>query len=339
MVQQVQQSVPSESPSSKKSSADYHERGREIYNFRCYFCHGYSGDAKTLAASYLSPKPRSFIATNPNALSRQQMINSVSQGRSGTAMKSFAAILTDFEIETVVDFVRQEFMLAKAPNTRYHTVENGWPNHQRYVSAYPFALGEITLDTPDKELSPGQRAGKQLFMTSCITCHDRGKVNDEGIIWDTRAVSYPRNQVTPKSLAQQLEQPAENSTGYGNSRASHSNNDSVTTATPYSIHDSAPVIDDLNQQQRHGETLFQKNCAFCHAADGTGKNWIGSFLEPHPRNLTDPVFMASMTRSRLRSVIEYGLPGTTMSAWKGVLTDEQIDSIIAYIDRAFHALQ
>ncbi len=47
---------------SAERAAAQHERGRAIYNFRCYFCHGYSGDAKTLAATYLNPKPRDFTA-------------------------------------------------------------------------------------------------------------------------------------------------------------------------------------------------------------------------------------------------------------------------------------
>ncbi len=43
---------------------DTHEQGRAVYNFRCYFCHGYSGDAKTLAATYLQPPPRDFSAAS-----------------------------------------------------------------------------------------------------------------------------------------------------------------------------------------------------------------------------------------------------------------------------------
>ena len=30
-------------------ASNRHEAGRAIYNYRCYFCHGYSGDARTLA--------------------------------------------------------------------------------------------------------------------------------------------------------------------------------------------------------------------------------------------------------------------------------------------------
>ena len=39
-----------------------HERGRAIYNFRCYFCHGYSGDARTLAATYLQSRGITHLA-------------------------------------------------------------------------------------------------------------------------------------------------------------------------------------------------------------------------------------------------------------------------------------
>lgn len=252
------------------------------------------------------------------------MITAVTHGRDNTAMKSFAATISADEIVAVVDFVRREFMLAKAVNTHYHTEENGWPEHQRYLSAFPFALGEIPIDADSASLTGEQLAGKRLFMSSCVTCHDRGKVNDEGVIWDARAVSFPRNQVTPEKLAKQML----------HSQAS----DSVSAATPYAMHDIRPVLEGLSETERQGELLFQGNCAFCHAADGTGKNWIGSFLEPHPRNLTDSGFMQAMTVRRLRTVIKEGLPGTSMSAWKDVLGEMQIDSIIAYIRRAFHPL-
>ncbi len=65
---------------------DTHERGRQIYNFRCYFCHGYSGDAKTLAATYLNPPPRDFTAA---PLTHERIALALREGRTGTAMASF----------------------------------------------------------------------------------------------------------------------------------------------------------------------------------------------------------------------------------------------------------
>ena len=211
-------------------------------------------------------------------------------------------------------------MTNKAENTRYHTVENGWPNHEQYAVAFPFALGEIAIDAADDSLTDEQQLGKRVFLQSCVTCHDRAKVIDEGVIWEMRAVSYPRNQYSHKE--------SKSSSGV----------DATSQASPYAKHDIAPVVTDLTAEEKQGEKLFQDNCAFCHAADGTGKNWIGSFLDSHPRNLTDAEHMEAMTPARLKKVIQDGLPGTTMSAWKHVLKDEEIDSIIAYINRVFHPI-
>jgi cytochrome c oxidase cbb3-type subunit 3 len=320
-------SAPAPAPTAPAlaSSGARHEAGRRIYNFRCYFCHGYSGDARTLASTYLEPRPRNFVATAPSELSRERMLDAVTNGHPGTAMRGFAGILAPDEIAEVTDFVRQEFMQNKAANTAYHTVENGWPDHQkRYGAAVPFATGKLSLDTPADRLTPAQRAGRQLFMNSCISCHDRARVDDAGPAWDARPLSYPRNGFNP---GDDLGKPQE-----------WDKVDAVTSATPYHLHDRAPRLAGLSAQERRGEALFQANCAFCHAADGTARNWIGSFLEPHPRDLTAPANMKHMTRGRLAATIREGLPGTSMPAWKDVLSDSDVDALVAYIGRAFHPL-
>jgi mono/diheme cytochrome c family protein len=46
------------------------------------------------------------------------------------------------------------------------------------------------------------------------------------------------------------------------------------------------ALDGLGAARARGEKLFQANCAFCHGGDGTGKNWIGQFMEPKARDLT-----------------------------------------------------
>ena len=300
--------------------AVYHEQGRRIYNFRCYYCHGYSGNGKTLASSYLAPRPLDFTRADPRALGRSRMLGAIRNGRPGTAMKGFEGILSSGDIEAVADFVRWEFMLAKAENTRYHTVRNGWPNHDRYAVAFPFASGEIPLDTPWEKLTRPQRQGKRLFLSSCVSCHDRSRVLDPGKIWDASPLSYPRNRYFPIS---HIEPPVDATTG----------------ASSYAIHGRSPTLRNPSSKERRGEALYQRNCAFCHAPDGTGRNWIGSFLQPHPRNLTDSRSMGSMTEQRLKSVIRDGLPGTSMPAWKSMLKDEEIDAIIAYISRVFHPIK
>ena len=104
------------------------------------------------------------------------------------------------------------------------------------------------------------------------------------------------------------------------------------------MHDRPLKITGLSARERNGEKLFLENCAFCHAADGTGRNWIGQFLEPHPRDLTSPDFMRGQTKARLIQAIGEGLPGTSMPAWKSVLDRRQIEDIVAYVGKAFHPL-
>ncbi len=292
--------------------SDAHERGRQVYNFRCYFCHGYSGDAKTLATTYLSPPPRDFTVA---ALTPQQIALAVRDGREGTAMKSFRGILGDADIEAVAGFVAREFVRDKAPNTAYHTAENGWPRHERFASAFPFARGEVALDAPPESLTEAQRDGRGLFMSACISCHDRARVIDEGPAWSARPLSFPRMGFVP---GQPNTPPV----------------DAVSSASVYAKHEVVPKIDGLTPQQRRGQALFQANCAFCHGADGSGKNWIGQFMQPKARDLT-AYTAQTMPMVRLKQVVRDGLDGTSMPAWKHVLAPAEIDAVAAYVARAF----
>ncbi len=307
------------------AAADPLAAGRAIYNFRCYYCHGYSGDARTLAGSMLEPAPRDFTALAPSQAGRERLIDAVRDGRPGTAMQPFREVLSAAEIAAVVDFVRTEFIEARRANTRYHTAANGWPAHERYRAAFPFATGELPTDAPWETLNAAQTAGKRLYMSACVSCHDRGRVTDPGPAWELRAVSYPPNEdacagchVYSKALHGRPHPP-----GYG------------VSSGPYAVHDAAPRLAQPTPQVRRGEQLFQRNCAFCHAADGSGKNWIGAFLEPHPRDLSDPGFMARRTPEELAAAIRDGLPGTSMPAWKSVLEEGEISAVVAYLRTAF----
>lgn len=330
-------------------AGDALELGRKIYNYRCYFCHGYSGDARTLAATYLEPRPRDFSSTPPQALPRELMLAVTTHGKAGTAMKGFQGTLTPREIEAVTDFVRDEFMARRAENTRYHTRENGWPDHERNQVAFPFARGDIAIDTPWEQLTQDQQRGKRLFLSACITCHDHGRVQNPGTPWESRPVSFPRDAYctschtdTPRSEPQGVDHPRPATHTFAQA------NGSVPVRLPqaagprvgsaYLVHDKPPVIANATALEKKGEHLFQKNCAFCHAGDGTSKGWIGSFLEPHPRDLTSRVEMRGMTREHLHKSIAEGLPGTSMPAWKEVLAEGDIDALIAYISRAFHPI-
>ena len=324
--------------------------GRAVYNYRCYFCHGYSGDAKTLATTYLDPKPRNFQETRPEEMPYERILAAVRHGKDGTAMKGFTNVISGKEMEAVSHFVRDEFLQKRAMNTRYHTRENGWPDHERNAVAFPFARGEIAIDTPWDELNAQQQQGMRLFRSACITCHDHGKVNNPGTVWESRPVSFPRDayctschQDVPRSEPKGVshpQKPATHTFAQPDGSVPLTRPGSTTSVgNNYVIHDTPPVLVNASALELQGERLFQKNCAFCHAGDGTSKGWIGSFLEPHPRDLTSPEQMRGMTKARLVKSIRDGLPDTSMPAWKSVLSDQEIDAVAAYIARAFHPVE
>jgi cytochrome c oxidase cbb3-type subunit 3 len=310
------------------ASAEALEQGRRIYNFRCYYCHGYSGDARTLAASFLSPAPRNFQALSPDELPRDAMLRAVAEGVAGTAMASFRATLSAAEIERVVDFVRAEFVVAKARNTAYHTAGNGWPGHERYRAAYPFATGEIPMDRPWDALDAAQTAGKRLYLSACVSCHDRGRVTREDSPWEIRGVSYPPGNYEEEEHHEAPAQARRESASTGAPSA-------AAAIDPYELHEIPRKLAGAGPLERRGEAIFQRNCAHCHAADGTGRNWIGSFLDPHPPDFSSADVAARLTRDRAGRVTRDGVPGSSMPAWRSVLAQRDIDAVAAYVERVF----
>lgn len=283
------------------------QAGRDVYEYYCYQCHGYAGDGATLAAQFLQPPPRNFTQLRRADLSRDAMISTVRLGKAGTGMQSFARVLDARQSAAVVDYIRQTFMEGAKLKLGYHTKANGWENHDRHAAAFPFATGSLMLDST--ELNASQLAGKRLFLSACVSCHE-GRTVQSSPVWASRVVSYPRNPGTCT--------PCHQSAVAG-------------TLPQDAAHATAPAAGALTTRQQRGRQLFLTNCAFCHAADGTGRNWIGSFLEPHARDLTQGGLREGLTPQRLRHTILEGIPGSSMPAWKGLLSSGDIDALMDYL--------
>lgn len=78
-----------------------------------------------------------------------------------------------------------------------------------------------------------------------------------------------------------------------------------------------------------GAEVFHTNCEMCHGPQGHGDGPAGQSLEPPPGNLAKVQTKAGDDYLFWR--IHDGKPGTSMVAWKGILTDEQIWQAIAFI--------
>lgn len=78
-----------------------------------------------------------------------------------------------------------------------------------------------------------------------------------------------------------------------------------------------------------GAELFSVNCASCHGEKGHGDGPAAASLDPKPRNLLE--FQSQVGDDYLFWRISEGVTGTSMPAWKGVLTEEQIWQVIAFV--------
>lgn len=80
-----------------------------------------------------------------------------------------------------------------------------------------------------------------------------------------------------------------------------------------------------------GKVKYDTLCASCHGATGLGDGAAAAALNPKPKNLQ------ATTRSdeELKKIVKLGGPSAGLSplmvAWGGVLTDPEIDNVVAYI--------
>jgi mono/diheme cytochrome c family protein len=84
-----------------------------------------------------------------------------------------------------------------------------------------------------------------------------------------------------------------------------------------------------------GKEVFQNTCASCHGAEGKGDGVAAAALDPKPRNLSDAAYVSTLTNEHMYKVISEGGASVglspMMAAWGGVLSEQDIWNVIAYI--------
>jgi mono/diheme cytochrome c family protein len=80
------------------------------------------------------------------------------------------------------------------------------------------------------------------------------------------------------------------------------------------------------------KTNWTNNCAQCHGKDGRADTKMGRQLSA--KDLTDPKVQAAFTDAKATQSIKEGVKQngkTTMKAFAGKLTDEEIKALVAYV--------
>ncbi len=91
-----------------------------------------------------------------------------------------------------------------------------------------------------------------------------------------------------------------------------------------------------------GKAAYTTNCVSCHGETGKGDGPVGQILQPPPRDFSLGDFKIDAdedgtagTDADLKAVIAKGAGAfggnQMMAAWGGILSDEDIDNVVAYV--------
>ncbi len=84
-----------------------------------------------------------------------------------------------------------------------------------------------------------------------------------------------------------------------------------------------------------GKESYDQICASCHGMTGKGDGVAAASLNPKPRDLSSAEYVSSLSDDHIFKVVKEGGAAAGMSplmpAWGGVLSDDQINNVIAYI--------
>ncbi len=87
-----------------------------------------------------------------------------------------------------------------------------------------------------------------------------------------------------------------------------------------------------------GRVVYEKWCAGCHGDQGKGDGVAAGHLLPKPRDFTRALYQVRSTATGevptdedLRHVIDEGMGGTSMPAWKAVLSSDERAAVMRYV--------
>lgn len=79
-----------------------------------------------------------------------------------------------------------------------------------------------------------------------------------------------------------------------------------------------------------GKAVYEQRCLACHGAQGKGDGPTGKVLVPPAADFTSAASRKKSDADLLKT-IENGKPPTAMVAWKGQLSEQDIQNVLAYV--------
>lgn len=309
------------------------ERGdpAAIYHNYCSVCHGDRGNGDSRAVNSLNPPPRDFTAY---ALPHDYMVQIVAKGKAGTAMVGWDTQLTAPEIELVVNYIRERFMvLASDPKLKrgraiysdkcvvcHGETGKGNPMHpvgrQAKDLSTPAARERLTRARMIDVTTNG------LSATGMLSFRDQLKKRDIEAVVDymVTAILLPEMKISGTDA--------------------HAGRAGKVASAPGSSALADPSLvfpDGLQGDATKGKAFYHANCATCHGDKGDGQGPRAYFINPRPVSFLSDQSRKSLTRPALFTIVSAGKLGTEMPAWRQVLSPQEIADVSEYVFQSFVA--
>ncbi|MCE3222902.1 MAG: putative Cytochrome c [Nitrospira sp.] len=91
------------------------DRGQSIYRQHCMDCHGASGRGDGIKAPFLSPRPGNLISAATSAKTDKELLRTIAQGKSHTAMPAWQEVLSTEEQLAVLQYIRSLVRFTRPP--------------------------------------------------------------------------------------------------------------------------------------------------------------------------------------------------------------------------------
>jgi len=92
-----------------------------------------------------------------------------------------------------------------------------------------------------------------------------------------------------------------------------------------------PVQKATKKQLESGQAIYAKSCTVCHGESGKGDGVAAASFEKKPADFTDREHSKYYSDQGRIYIIKKGSAGTPMPSWEGVLSEQEIQSVYAYI--------
>jgi mono/diheme cytochrome c family protein len=128
------------------------------------------------------------------------------------------------------------------------------------------------------------------------------------------------NEETPQSVSSGGKAQGESEGGEGQTGGPSPQAGGV---NPYTPSDAAAVS--------AGKTIYEANCLSCHGVNGDGKGPASAGQNPPPSSFVAEAGEFGGEWTEKLSAVRDGISGTSMPAFKGKLSDDQIWQVLTYI--------